>query len=622
MEGNARAVKYSKNYLRFSNSSCFKTQINSQLETFQIPHKGNCADVTTNRTLKGTANIGMSNPFRSKLHFKDVSNQKEQRNNKTNLRLTWPQQSRKSEKVSINLAFQDSRLSSKRRLDDSPRPVSGLFPRSSGRIPSLPPSSRLRQGAIAADELALWPLSCPSDLRDHNELDCGNPSFARNEGSRVSGRLLSSLARQDRTGLADQGSCGVARISRLEGESREMYLKPLSGIGVPGNTLEHSRRPHEPSSQESPEDYRFNNGNGSKGALYTEADSVLTGSFKFRQLRNPQGASSLPSPSKIFCPVSATQASTEASNYAAGRAGVKMVANCHDKILPLTQGTNNQLPNDGCSRHRVGSPARRISHIRVMDREPKTMALKQKGDVCGICCDRASSSPPSGCPHSITDGQSYPGGLHSEGGRYKIDGITGLDLPNPPNCRQTGNNPVSSLPSRQVQWNRRPVITKEAPSGVASSTRGNKRDFCKVGCPRRRPFCVRKFGRSQLLCFSRLQRSIRLLHRRLHSSMALQVSLGLSSAQPHAESSRTSEQMPRTVLNSSPEMGSDILDVGLVQQEQGATRNHSGLGECINRHNNEPASTTGRTAHTSGVEDWVWEDLVRDWSAQEKELLR
>ena len=87
MEGNACTFKYSKNYLRFSNSSCFKTQINSQLETSQILHKGNCADVTTNRTLKRTANIGMSNPFRSKLHFKDVSNQTEQRNNKTNLRL-------------------------------------------------------------------------------------------------------------------------------------------------------------------------------------------------------------------------------------------------------------------------------------------------------------------------------------------------------------------------------------------------------------------------------------------------------------------------------------------------------------------------------------------------------
>ena len=113
----------------------------------------------------------MSNPFKSKLHFKDVSNQKEQRNNKTNLRFTRPQQSRKSEKVSINLSFQDSRLSSERRFDDSPRPDSGLLPRSSGRIPSLPPSSRLRQGTIAADELALWPLSCPSDLCDHNELD-------------------------------------------------------------------------------------------------------------------------------------------------------------------------------------------------------------------------------------------------------------------------------------------------------------------------------------------------------------------------------------------------------------------------------------------------------------------
>ena len=86
------------------------------------------------------------------------------------------------------------------------------------------------------------PLTCPSYLRDHNELDCGNPSFARYEGSHVS-RLLPGLSRPDQIELIDYRSCGGSGVSGLEGESREMQLKYMPENGISGNTLEHMRLP-------------------------------------------------------------------------------------------------------------------------------------------------------------------------------------------------------------------------------------------------------------------------------------------------------------------------------------------------------------------------------------------
>ena len=63
------------------------------------------------------------------------------------------------------------------------------------------------------------------------------------------------------------------------------------------------------------------------------------------------------------------------------------------------------------------------------------------------------------------------------------------------------------------------------------------------------------------------------------------------------------------------------MDVRSGHQKHRTTSNHPELGECIDRHDNGLSSSTSVTALTAGVEDWVWEGLVKDCSLEEKELI-
>ena len=346
------------------------------METLQVLDKVVSADVSADRAAEESEDSGTSCSVQPRFHFQNVSGQKEQRRNKTDFRFAKSQQIRKGKEVPFNISFSVTRLFSGRGLDDTNRPVSGLLPHTCSRIPSMPPSRRLWQGAFADEELALWPLSCPSYLRDHNELDYGNPSFARYEGSRVSRRLLSGLSRPDQIELTDFRSCGASGVSGLEGESREMQLKSMPENGISRNTLEHKRQSHKSPRQESPEDHRLDKGIKVKRSLYAQTDSVLIETSELRQFCDSQGASSLPPPSEILNSVPTAQASAEAGNYLVGTRRVGVVAGGHQFIGSLAKRADHKFFDNGCSRHRMGSPARWIPHSRVMDQNPETMALK------------------------------------------------------------------------------------------------------------------------------------------------------------------------------------------------------------------------------------------------------
>ena len=259
-------------------------------------------------------------------------------------------------------------------MDDSPRPVSGLLPRSSGRIPSLPLLSRLRQGAIAADELALWPLSCPSDLRDHNELDSGNPSFERNEGSRVSERLLSSLAGQDQTGLADQGSCGVATISQLEGEPREILnpCQELEFLGILWNIHDNLMSLPRKKAQRITD---LTTEMVQKGHCTLKQIQCLLGHLNFANFVIHRG--------RLHC----RHLQRFSAQFLQRRPRHKLAITLQAErelrwwqiatIRSSHLRTNNQFPNDRCSRHRVGSPVRRISHIRPRTKDDGTQTKRR-----------------------------------------------------------------------------------------------------------------------------------------------------------------------------------------------------------------------------------------------------
>lgn len=69
------------------------------------------------------------------------------------------------------LTLQISRIFAGQRLYDQDRHSTSILPRTDCRESSAAPPSRIRQRASPDDELALWPLICPSYLCGYNELD-------------------------------------------------------------------------------------------------------------------------------------------------------------------------------------------------------------------------------------------------------------------------------------------------------------------------------------------------------------------------------------------------------------------------------------------------------------------
>ena len=156
----------------------------------------------------------------------------------------------------------------------------------------------------------------------------------------------------------------------------------------------------------------------------------------------------------------------------------------------LAQRVDHKLSDNGCSRHRMGSPARWIPHSRVMNQKPETMALKQERNVRLICRIETDGSSPPGCPHTVADRQPYTGSLHSEGGRHKAESSTGSDLPNSPDARRATDNPVSSLSPRQIQRDSRQTVKKKNSPRVEFTSFRYKRDLRKMGSIGHRSFHI------------------------------------------------------------------------------------------------------------------------------------
>ena len=224
-----------KNNSRFPHSIYKQTNMN-KVGLVKIHDTKFKTNVRTHQTSEGTGSSRTTCKARPELHFENVSEEKEQRRHETNLRPKESQQTRKGEKIPYNITLQNSRLPSGWRLVNKDRYISGIPTHSCSRIASMLPSSHLRQGTFADDELALWPLICTSNLRDNNELDCGNPSFTRTEIDRLSGRFPFSIPKQGSINIPDWN--GNQSVKNL-GMANKCILEPrqeLEFLGIIWNT--------------------------------------------------------------------------------------------------------------------------------------------------------------------------------------------------------------------------------------------------------------------------------------------------------------------------------------------------------------------------------------------------
>ena len=287
-----------------------------------------------------------------------------------------------------------------------------------------------------------------------------------------------------------------------------------------------------------------------------------------------------------------------------------------------TQEQDNTLSDNRCSRHRLGRSAERYSYERAVVRDPETMALEQKRNASSLRSNKATIAPTSECSHPTRNGQSNSSSIHSEGRTDKISSTVQSNLLTSPINRRSENNSVSMLPSREIQLHSRPLIMWKSPSRMAPASNSNERNIQKMGRPRHRLIRVSKISGSRTLRQSRLQRSVSLLCKRLQSFLEVQTSVGIPSTQSDSKSAGTSQQLPGTIHNNTTTLGANILIDRANQTQYGTAYDNQESRNITNRSDIRPSSTSDRSIEPPSVENWMWETITREWSQQEKDLIK
>lgn len=298
------------------------------------------------------------------------------------------------------------------------------------------------------------------------------------------------------------------------------------------------------------------------------------------------------------------------------------MARSHSYEQLHSQDSGIPLPDNRRSRFGLGSSIRWDSDVRFMDQDTRKMAFQHEGIVCSLCSNQKAISQVEGVPYSVAVRQPHCSCVYQKGRRHEIDRSVRSNFPIVRTDRSIKSDIVGILPSRKVQRDSRSTVSEIISSRVASVTSSDKRNFRKVGYTGNRPLRIIKVSGSGDVRIDRLQRSIRKLHRCIQSTLGVQASLGFSTSHSHAQSFSQVKQEQGDIYCDSTKVGPNILDDGSGQPNQASTNNDQESQRSSCGFVNKPSSSTSRAADLAGVENWVWGERVRNWSEQERDLVK
>lgn len=230
MEGIRSASTCSKIHDRNQNFINLKALHDQQLEALSIYHKTITEDVRTNSSPKTAGDTETSRKRRSKFYIKDVLSEEEQRGCATIFDLRG---------LNTHVRIRKFRLISHYKIPEFLQ-VNDYMTRidiaqAYFHVPIAENHHQLLRliydRASSDDELALWPLICPSYFCGYNELGRRDPSLARYEGSRFGDDFL--LASQNRDRLDSQTKEAVSLL-----ESLGWHVNHTKCVMIPSQEIE------------------------------------------------------------------------------------------------------------------------------------------------------------------------------------------------------------------------------------------------------------------------------------------------------------------------------------------------------------------------------------------------
>ncbi|XP_011313827.1 uncharacterized protein [Fopius arisanus] len=465
------------------------------------------------------------------------------------------------------------------------------------------------------------PLICPSHLCDGIELGCGDPSSTRCEGRRLPRRLPAGLPEPSHSTLSSHPGNEETRVFGLARQLKQVHPGALPRTGLPRFNLEYCGEPHVPPSKKGTQDPPFIRRTQVQWSLPSKATPNTLGAPQLRRLRDTQRAPPLSLPTDLFNEFQPEETSPKTPYPHNRKKRAEVVVGGSSPELPTPQATSPILLDDGRSGQRLGSPVRISSYGRDLDKRAERLALQQEGDVCSSLSVTRGSPSNSGLACHVADRQQVTSCIHKERGWNKVLQSPGANLSSPSACGRFPNHLIRVVSPRKVQRDCRQSLQRKATPRMAPPSSSHRTDIQTMGGPRNRPLRKQKVSSGHSLRLTGLDRSIRILSRRLQSAMAVQASLGLPSAQSTTQNVSTPQQVPGNLSGNSPRVGTDILESRSGQQSGfTANKNSESEGNSARPDHGTPPATGGKNL-SPGVEDWGWTSLTNDWSSPERQLL-
>ncbi|KAG6460991.1 hypothetical protein O3G_MSEX012360 [Manduca sexta] len=450
----------------------------------------------------------------------------------------------------------------------------------------------------------------------------GDPSCERMSGLSLLGRLSLSQPRPFQVMSSGCGSREALGKPGLENQLRKIYFGTNPRFGIPWHSMANSKKYNVDAHKENAESQRHIDSILAEKPYQSAAITKLIGSPKFCQFCRTPGQITQSQHSSFSAIFQQNTALSKKNHSSKSIKRDKMVARSYQSLIADTQKACNPLPGDRRIGFGMGCPGGWDLNIGRLVESTKKVAQQQKRIICRNSGNQNKDSCFTELTCANTIGQSNFNCIYSKRGRDKIVRTTIPNLQSITANRQIQHNTFSILSSGKIQSNSGQTITRETASRMAPATRNNCSSFSEMGPTRNRSVRESRHCCSQKLRLNRLQRSISKLYRRLQQNMDIQAGMGVSSSQPPTPDTLALKQCDGNLSGSGSRMASSFLaSRSEIQSNRTTTRAAEPL-EDLNRYNDSTTSSASRNINPESLENWGWGAQIKNWSTQEKDLLK
>lgn len=583
-------------------------------------NKEDSSNDTTNKEHAKITSIRRGRNF-SKLPIHIFSSTEARQNIPSNLQLEESQRVRGYKEVPIIQSFPGTNFSSKSRLDGKTRFEPGVLPSTHGSITPEISETELRRKTFTNDLSTLRSLIGAKDLCICNELDRRVPEISQHKMRGVFGRLFNCESIQCCTSRTHSLHSKSDATARLDDKFRQICSDSNKTPGIPRGYMGHKTQHKVPVRDKVLNATHSTKSSDVERQLVPQTGPVPTGEAQlchFRCSKRKIALSNYAIPQSTVAQETSAQENPNTQRCTDGYevvdgGGMRIPTDTHRSYIPST--------NYGCVRHRLGSSAGTDENSRSVEKRATVVARQPEGVICGSRRDLPRTPQVTECSCSSSNGQSYSGGVHQQRRRDQIKDTTRFDTTVTNAAGSIERLLDSAVLPGQIQHRSRRSVSREAPPGMASHNVCDRDNIPYVGDAGRGSLRVGDSSCGTNICISGPPGSSSAISQCLLSKVGLQASVAVSTTEFDSTGTIPPQHVSRSIHLNCSELEEGILDGRSASSSYSRPTSHTGPTVSPNRHENENPSS-GSTEHPPGsLADFGWDDIIKDWSDQEKSLL-